>query len=74
MFIKFIFLSLKRSIKTYFIYMIPLVICVALFYSFNSLSSQYYEPLINSMIDLTNVYKYLQLISILITLLLSYLI
>ena len=50
MYFKFIFLSLKRSIKTYFIYMITLVICVALFYSFNSLSSQYYEPLINSMI------------------------
>ena len=74
MYFKFIFLSLKRSIKTYFIYMITLVICVALFYSFNSLSSQYYEPLINSMIDLTNVYKYLQLISILITLILSILI
>lgn len=34
MYFKFIFLSLKRSIKTYFIYMITLVICVALFYSF----------------------------------------
>ena len=43
MYFKFIFLSLKRSIKTYFIYMITLVICVALFYSFNSLPYKYYR-------------------------------
>lgn len=74
MYLKFLFLSLKRSIKTYLIYILTLVTCVTLFYSFNSLSSKFYTPLQNSMFDLINLYKYLTMFSIGISIILSILI
>lgn len=74
MYLKFLLISLKRSIKTYLIYILTLVTCVTLFYSFNSLSSKFYSPLQSAMFDLTNLYKYLSMFSIGITIILSILI
>lgn len=44
MFLKFLLTNLKRGYKNYIIYTVSLVICVALFYSYFSISSIYFKP------------------------------
>ena len=44
MYIKLIWRNARRSFKDYLIYMVTLTLCVTMFYSFLSISSQYYQP------------------------------
>ncbi len=44
MFFKFLITNLKRAYKNYILYIVSLVICVALFYSYFSISSIYFKP------------------------------
>lgn len=53
MYAKLIFRNAKRSANDYLIYIITLTVCVALFYSFLSVSSSYYHPNIGSEYDFT---------------------
>lgn len=53
MYAKLIFQNAKRSAKDYLIYLVTMTICVALFYSFLSISSRYYQPDIGSAYDVT---------------------
>lgn len=49
---KLILRNAKRSIKDYLIYIITLTLCVTMFYSFLSITSNYYRPDIGSQYDL----------------------
>lgn len=53
MYAKLIFRNARRSVKDYLIYIVTMTICVALFYSFLSISSSRYQPDIGSGYDLT---------------------
>lgn len=53
MYAKLIFKNAKRSVKDYLIYIVTMTICVTLFYSFLSISSEYYQPDIGSEYDFT---------------------
>lgn len=44
MYAKLVFKNAKRSVKEYLVYLVTMTICVALFYSFLSISSRYYQP------------------------------
>ena len=44
MYIKLIWRNARRSFNDYLIYMVTLTLCVTMFYSFLSISSQYYQP------------------------------
>lgn len=44
MYAKLVFKNAKRSVKEYLVYLVTMTICVALFYSFLSISSKYYQP------------------------------
>ena len=48
MYAKLVLKNAKRSAKDYLIYIVTMTICVALFYSFLSISSRYYRPDIGS--------------------------
>lgn len=48
MYAKIVLKNAKRSAKDYLIYIVTMTICVALFYSFLSISSSYYRPDIGS--------------------------
>lgn len=48
MYAKLVLKNAKRSAKDYLIYIVTMTICVALFYSFLSISSSYYRPDIGS--------------------------
>ncbi len=48
MYAKLVLKNAKRSAKDYLIYIVTMTICVALFYSFLSISSRYYQPDIGS--------------------------
>ncbi|MDE7342031.1 MAG: ABC transporter permease [Lachnospiraceae bacterium] len=48
MYAKLVLKNAKRSVKDYLIYIVTMTICVALFYSFLSISSRYYRPDIGS--------------------------
>ena len=43
----------KRSVKDYLVYIVTMTICVMLFYSFLSISSNYYQPDIGSEYNFT---------------------
>lgn len=49
---KLILRNVKRSVKDYLIYIVTLTLCVTMFYSFLSISSNYYKPDIGSEYDL----------------------
>lgn len=53
MYAKLVFRNAKRSVKDYLIYIVTMTICVTLFYSFLSVSSQYYQPDIGSEYNFT---------------------
>lgn len=53
MYAKLVFRNAKRSVKDYLIYIVTMTICVTLFYSFLSISSQYYQPDIGSEYNFT---------------------
>lgn len=53
MYAKLVFKNAKRSVKDYLIYIVTMTICVTLFYSFLSISSNYYQPDIGSEYDFT---------------------
>lgn len=44
MYAKLVFKNARRSVKEYLVYLVTMTICVALFYSFLSISSKYYQP------------------------------
>lgn len=44
MYAKLVFKNARRSVKEYLVYFVTMTICVALFYSFLSISSKYYQP------------------------------
>ncbi|WBW98122.1 FtsX-like permease family protein [Oceanirhabdus sp. W0125-5] len=64
----------KRSIKDYLIYFITLTLCVALFYSFMSLSSPNYELNTSGQFDLSILYTYIKYASYFITAVLTFLV
>lgn len=51
MYFKLVLKSAEKSAKDYLIYMITMTVCVAMFYSFLSISSRYYKPDIGSEYD-----------------------
>ena len=53
MYAKLVLRNARRSIKDYLVYIVTMTICVTLFYSFLSISSNYYKPDIGSEYDFT---------------------
>lgn len=53
MYAKLVFRNAKRSVNDYLVYIVTMTICVALFYSFLSISSSYYHPDIGSEYNFT---------------------
>ena len=53
MYAKLVFRNAKRSVNDYLVYIVTMTICVALFYSFLSISSSYYHPDIDSEYNFT---------------------
>ena len=53
MYAKLVLRNAKRSVKDYLVYIVTLTICVTLFYSFLSISSNYYQPDIGSEYNFT---------------------
>lgn len=74
MYAKLIFKNAKRSVKDYLIYIVTMTICVTLFYSFLSISSEYYQPDIGSEYDFTLLSDGMKIAICLITLCLLFLI
>ncbi|GAA0179969.1 ABC transporter permease [Clostridium sediminicola] len=74
MYAKLILRNARRSIKDYLIYFVTLTSCVALFYSFMSLSSSKYELITSGQFQLTFLYTYLKYASYFITAVLSLLV
>lgn len=74
MYAKLIFKNAKRSVKDYLIYIVTMTICVTLFYSFLSISSEYYQPDIGSEYDFTLLSVGMKIAICLITLCLLFLI
>ena len=44
MYAKLVFKNAKRSVNDYLIYIVPMTLCVTLFYAFLSITSSYYHP------------------------------
>lgn len=74
MYAKLLFRNAKRSVKDYLVYIVTMVICVTLFYSFLSISSSYYRPDIGSEYDVTVLSDGMKVAICIITLLLLFLI
>lgn len=74
MYAKLIFKNAKRSVKDYLIYIVTMTICVTLFYSFLSISSEYYQPDIGSEYDFALLSDGMKIAICLITLCLLFLI
>lgn len=74
MYAKLILRNARRSIKDYLIYIVTLTLCVAMFYSFLSISSRYYKPDIGVEFDLTMLSDGMKLAIVCVTLLLLFLI
>ena len=53
MYAKLVLRNAKRSVKDYLVYIVTMTICVMLFYSFLSISSNYYQPDIGSEYNFT---------------------
>lgn len=53
MYAKLVLRNAKRSIQDYLVYILTMTICVTLFYSFLSISSNYYDPDIGTEYDFT---------------------
>ena len=53
MYAKLVLKNAKRSVKDYLVYIVTMTICVMLFYSFLSISSDYYRPDIGSEYNFT---------------------
>lgn len=74
MYAKLVFRNAKRSLKDYLIYIVTMTICVALFYSFLSISSSYYKPDIGSEYNFTMLSDGMKAVICFITLFLLFLI
>ena len=71
---KLVLRNARRSIKDYLVYIVTMTICVTLFYSFLSISSNYYKPDIGSEYDFTVLSDGMKIAICVITLLLLFLI
>ena len=74
MYAKLVLRNARRSIKDYLVYIVTMTICVTLFYSFLSISSNYYKPDIGSEYDFTVLSDGMKIAICVITLLLLFLI
>lgn len=74
MYAKLVLRNAKRSAKDYLIYIVTMTICVALFYSFLSISSRYYRPDIGSEYNFRILGKGMKMAICAVTLLLLFLI
>lgn len=74
MYAKLILKNARRSIKDYLIYLVTMSVCVTLFYSFLSISSAYYHPLVGLSYDLAVLGDSMKLAVCMVTLLLLFLI
>lgn len=74
MYAKLIYKNARRSANDYLIYIVTMTICVALFYSFLSITSRYYRPDIGSEYDFTMLNNSMKTAICLITLCLLFLI
>lgn len=74
MYAKLVFRNARRSIKDYLVYIVTMTICVMLFYSFLSISSNYYQPDIGSEYNFTVLSDGMKLAICVITLFLLFLI
>lgn len=73
-YVKMVLRNVKRSSKDYLIYFLTLVLCVALFYSFLSISSSYYHPNIGANYDISMLGNQMKAVIVLITSLLIFLV
>ena len=74
MYAKLVLRNARRSIKDYLVYIVTMTICVTLFYSFLSISSNYYKPDIGSEYNFTVLSDGMKIAICVITLLLLFLI
>lgn len=74
MYVKFALRNARRSIKDYLVYIVTLIICVALFYAFLSISSSFYRPDIGQNFNIETLGNWMKIAILLITLLLIFLI
>ena len=74
MYAKLVFRNARRSIQDYLVYILTMTICVTLFYSFLSISSNYYEPDIGTEYDFTMLSDGMKLAICAVTLILLFLI
>lgn len=71
---KLVFRSVKKSIKDYAIYVVTLIICVALFYAFLSISSKYYNPQLGEEYNITILSDGMKMIICVITCMIAFLV
>ena len=74
MYAKLVLRNARRSIQDYLVYILTMTICVTLFYSFLSISSNYYEPDIGTEYDFTMLSDGMKLAICAVTLILLFLI
>lgn len=74
MYAKLILQNAKKSVKDYIIYIVTMTICVTLFYSFLSITSNYYKPDIGTQYDFTMMSKVMKITICSVTLLIIFLI